>query len=305
MSVGSVVGHQAAGSLRGYFQLCKPRVVALITFTAVVGMFLSTNGFPPVAALVFGTLGIALGAASGAALNHVADRHIDAVMARTSGRPLPTGDIGPRQAVLFALMLGAVSMAVLLAFVNALTALLTLVSLIGYAVIYTMFLKHRTPQNIVLGGAAGAAPPLLGWTAVTGQVHPEALLLFLIIFVWTPPHFWSLAIRRREDYAKAGIPMLPVTHGVRMTKLQILLYTILLVAVTLLPFVTKMSGLIYLAGAIALGIGFLRSAILLYRSDSEQQAMKTFGYSILYLSLLFGFLLADHYARLLLRAWLL
>ncbi|HEX9179679.1 MAG TPA: heme o synthase, partial [Burkholderiales bacterium] len=219
MSVGSVVGHQATGSLRGYFQLCKPRVVALITFTAVVGMFLSTEGFPPVAALVFGTLGIALGAASGAALNHVADRHIDAVMARTSGRPLPTGDIGPRQAMLFALLLGAVSMAVLLAFVNALTALLTLVSLIGYAVIYTMFLKHRTPQNIVLGGAAGAAPPLLGWTAVTGQVHPEALLLFLIIFVWTPPHFWSLAIRRRADYAKAGIPMLPVTHGVRMTKL--------------------------------------------------------------------------------------
>ncbi|HSD60144.1 MAG TPA: heme o synthase, partial [Burkholderiales bacterium] len=263
MSVGSVAGRHAAGSLQGYFQLCKPRVVALITFTAVVGMFLSTSGFPPLAALVFGTLGIALGAASGAALNHVADRRIDALMARTSGRPLPAGDIGPRQAALFALVLGAASMAVLLAFVNALTALLTLISLIGYAVIYTMFLKRRTPQNIVLGGAAGAAPPLLGWTAVTGHVHPEALLLFLIIFIWTPPHFWSLAIRRREEYAKAGIPMLPVTHGVRMTKLQILLYTILLVAVTMLPFVTQMSGLIYLAGAIALGIGFLRSAILL------------------------------------------
>lgn len=305
MGAGSVAVRQLAGSWQGYYQLCKPRVVALITFTAVVGMFLSTEGFPPLTALVFGTLGIALGAASGAALNHVADRHIDALMARTSGRPLPTGDIGPRQAVLFALVLGAVSMAILAGFVNALTALLTLVSLIGYAVIYTMFLKHRTPQNIVLGGAAGAAPPLLGWTAVTGQVHPEALLLFLIIFVWTPPHFWSLAIRRREEYARAGIPMLPVTHGVRMTKLQILLYTILLVAVTLLPFVTRMSGLIYLAGAVALGIGFLRSAILLYRSDSEQQAMKTFGYSILYLSLLFGFLLADHYARLLLRAYFL
>jgi len=305
MSVGSVAGRRAGAGLQGYFQLCKPRVVALITFTAVVGMFLSTAGMPPLAALVFGTLGIALGAASGAALNHVADRHIDAVMARTSGRPLPAGDIGPRQAVLFALALGTASMAVLLAFVNALTALLTLISLIGYAVIYTMFLKRRTPQNIVLGGAAGAAPPVLGWTAVTGHIHPEALLLFLIIFIWTPPHFWSLAIRRREEYARAGIPMLPVTHGVRMTKLQILLYTILLVAVTLLPFVTQMSGLIYLAGAIALGIGFLRSAVLLYRSDSEAQAMKTFGYSILYLSLLFAFLLADHYARLLLRAYLL
>jgi protoheme IX farnesyltransferase len=305
MNAGSVAERPAAGGLRSYYELCKPRVVALITFTAVVGMFLSTAGWPPLAALVFGTLGIALGAASGAALNHVADRHIDAVMARTSGRPLPTGDIGPRQAILFALLLGAASMAVLLAFVNALTAALTLVSLIGYAVIYTMFLKRRTPQNIVLGGAAGAAPPVLGWTAVTGSLHPEALLLFLIIFVWTPPHFWALAIRRREDYARAGIPMLPVTHGVRMTKLQILLYTILLVAVTLLPFLTNMSGIIYLAGAIALGIGFLRSAILLYRSDSDAQAMKTFGYSILYLSLLFAFLLADHYARLLLRAWFL
>ncbi|HEX6827968.1 MAG TPA: heme o synthase [Burkholderiales bacterium] len=303
MIVDSVAGRQVAGSLRSYFQLCKPRVVALITFTAVVGMFLSTAGLPPPGALVFGTLGIALGAASGAALNHVADRHIDALMARTSGRPLPAGDIGPRQAVLFALALGCASMAILFGLVNALTALLTLISLIGYAVIYTMFLKRRTPQNIVLGGAAGAAPPVLGWTAVTGQLHPEALLLFLIIFVWTPPHFWSLAIRRRAEYAKAGIPMLPVTHGVRMTKLQILLYTVLLVAVTLLPFVTQMSGLIYLAGAIALGIGFLRSAILLYRSDSEAQAMKTFGYSIVYLSLLFGFLLADHYARLLLRAY--
>ncbi len=305
MSAGSVAGRQAAASVQGYFQLCKPRVVALITFTAVVGMFLSTAGFPPLSALVFGTLGIALGAASGAALNHVADRHIDAVMARTSGRPLPTGDIGPRQAVVFALLLGAASMAILFSLVNALTALLTLISLIGYAVIYTMFLKRRTPQNIVLGGAAGAAPPVLGWVAVTGHIHPEALLLFLIIFIWTPPHFWSLAIRRREEYAKAGIPMLPVTHGVRMTKLHILLYTILLVAVTLLPFVTRMSGLIYLAGAIALGIGFLRSVILLYRSDSDAQAMKTFGYSILYLSLLFAFLLADHYARLLLRAWFL
>jgi protoheme IX farnesyltransferase len=250
---------------------------------------------------VFGTLGIALAAACGAALNHVADRHIDAVMARTSGRPLPMGELDTRQAVLFAVALCALAMFVLYRLVNPLTALLTFISLIGYAVIYTMFLKRRTPQNIVLGGAAGAAPPVLGWAAVTGQIHPEALLLFLIIFVWTPPHFWSLAIHRREDYARAGIPMLPVTHGVRATKLQILLYTALLAAVTMLPFVTHMSGLIYLAGAIALGIGFLNSALTLYRSDSDAQAMKTFGYSIRYLSLLFAFLLADHYARLFLR----
>jgi protoheme IX farnesyltransferase len=290
---------------RAYWRLCKPKVVLLITYTAVVGMFLSTPGVPPLGAVVFGTLGIALAAACGAALNHVADRHIDAVMARTSGRPLPMGELDTRQAVLFAVALCALAMFVLYRLVNPLTALLTFISLIGYAVIYTMFLKRRTPQNIVLGGAAGAAPPVLGWAAVTGQIHPEALLLFLIIFVWTPPHFWSLAIHRREDYARAGIPMLPVTHGVRATKLQILLYTALLAAVTMLPFVTHMSGLIYLAGAIALGIGFLNSALTLYRSDSDAQAMKTFGYSIRYLSLLFAFLLADHYARLLLRAFVL
>ena len=290
---------------RAFWRLCKPRVVMLVTFTAVVGMFLSTAGVPPLGAFVFGAVGIALAAASGAAFNQVVDRHIDAVMARTSQRPLPLGEVGPREAVLFALALGALAMFVLCRLVNPLTALLTFISLIGYAVIYTMFLKRRTPQNIVLGGAAGAAPPVLGWTAVTGEIHPEALLLFLIIFVWTPPHFWSLAIRRREDYARAGIPMLPVTHGVRVTKLHILLYTALLVAVTTLPFVTHMSGLIYLAGAIALGIGFLRSALALYRTDSDAQAMKTFGYSIRYLSLLFAFLLADHYARLFLRAFVL
>jgi len=295
------VARGAAGAVaipwRAYWRLCKPKVVLLVTFTAVVGMFLSTAGAPPLGAVVFGTLGIALAAASGAALNHVADRHIDAVMARTSRRPLPMGEVGARHAVLFALALGALAMFVLFRLVNPVTALLTFISLIGYAVIYTVFLKRRTPQNIVLGGAAGAAPPLLGWAAVTGHIHPEALLLFLIIFVWTPPHFWSLAIHRREDYARAGIPMLPVTHGVRATKLQILLYTALLVAVSMLPFVTHMSGLIYLAGASALGVGFLRSALALYRTDSDAQAMKTFGYSIRYLSLLFAFLLADHYAR--------
>ncbi|MBI2290599.1 MAG: protoheme IX farnesyltransferase, partial [Betaproteobacteria bacterium] len=209
------VARGAAGAVavswRAYWRLCKPKVVLLVTFTAVVGMFLSTAGAPPLGACVFGALGIALAAASGAALNHVADRHIDAVMARTSRRPLPMGEVGACQAVLFALTLGALAMFVLWRLVNPLTALLTFISLIGYAVIYTMLLKRRTPQNIVLGGAAGAAPPVLGWAAVTGQIHPEALLLFLIIFVWTPPHFWSLAIRRREDYARAGIPMLPVT----------------------------------------------------------------------------------------------
>jgi protoheme IX farnesyltransferase len=286
-----------------YFALCKPRVVMLIVFTALVGMFLASAGLPPLTALVLGTLGIAMASASGAALNHVVDRRMDAIMDRTHRRPLPQGELGTAQALVFAVGLGVAAIWLLLVTVNALTAALTFVALIGYAVIYTMFLKRRTSQNIVLGGAAGAAPPILGWTSVTGEIHSEALLLFLIIFVWTPPHFWALAIRRREDYARAGIPMLPVTHGVPYTKLQIVLYTALLVAVTLLPFLTEMSGLLYLAGALALGIGFLRHAIVLYRSDSDAHAMKTFSYSIFYLSLLFGFLLADHYARLLLRAY--
>ncbi len=195
-------------------------------------------------------------------------------------------------------------MSILVLYVNTLTALLTFIALIGYAVIYTMFLKRTTSQNIVLGGAAGAAPPILGWTAMTGEIHSDALILFLIIFIWTPPHFWALAIRRREEYAKAGIPMLPVTHGVPFTKLQILLYTVLLVAVSILPFISQMSGLIYLAGAIALGIGFLRNSIALYRSDSDELAMKTFAYSIFYLSVLFAFLLMDHYVRILFRAFM-
>lgn len=287
-----------------YLELCKPRVVLLIVFTAVVGMLLATD-LPELPTVLFATLGIGLAAASGASLNHLVDRRIDAVMARTQHRPLPAGELGVWQALIFALTLGATAMLVLALFVNTLTAFLTFIALIGYAVIYTLFLKRSTPQNIVLGGAAGAAPPLLGWTAMTGEIQSEALLLFLIIFVWTPPHFWALAIRRREEYAKAGLPMLPVTHGVAFTKLQILLYTVLLVAVTLLPFVVNMSGLIYLAGAIALGIGFLRYAIALYRSDTDALAMKTFAYSIFYLSLLFAFLLADHYARLLLRAFFL
>jgi protoheme IX farnesyltransferase len=301
----AVVRSSVRAAARGaaYYTLCKPRVVMLIVFTALVGMFLASAGLPPSAALIMGTLGIALASASGAALNHVVDRQLDALMDRTHNRPLPQGELGTAQALTFAIGLGIAAIWILLAFVNTLTAVLTFVSLIGYAVVYTMFLKRRTHQNIVLGGAAGAAPPILGWTAVTGEIHGEALLLFLIIFVWTPPHFWSLAIRRREDYARAGIPMLPVTHGVPYTKLQIVLYTMLLLAVTLLPFLTRMSGLLYLAGALALGIGFLRHALLLYRSDSDAHAMKTFSYSIFYLSLLFAFLLADHYLRLLLRGY--
>ena len=290
---------------REYYALCKPKVVSLIIFTAVVGMLLaSPDGLPPLDILVFGTLGIALGAASGAAINHWVDQRIDAIMERTQNRPLPQGQLSPRAAISFALMLGVLSMLILGIFVNLLTAVLTLVSLVGYAVVYTMFLKRSTPHNIVLGGAAGAAPPVLGWTAVTGEINTEALLLFLIIFIWTPPHFWALAIRRRREYAKAGVPMLPVTHGVEFTKLNILLYTLMLVAVTLLPFVTQMSGIIYLSGAIALGIGFIYHALRLYRSNDDRYSMETFGYSIFYLSALFAFLLADHYLREFIRGWL-
>jgi len=289
-----------------YLELCKPKVVVLIIFTAVVGMLLSTQGMLVWQTVIFATLGIGLAAASGAAINQIVERRIDTIMERTQSRPLPQGDLDDKGAIIFAVGIGVIAMLILLFFVNLLTTILTFISLIGYAVIYTIFLKHTTSQNIVLGGAAGAAPPLLGWTAMTGEIQSEALLLFLIIFVWTPPHFWALAIRRRDEYAKAGIPMLPVTHGVPFTKLQILLYTILLVAVTILPFVIQMSGLIYLAGAIALGIGFLRYAIALYiTEDSDKLAMKTFGYSIFYLNLLFMFLLLDHYARIFIRTFFL
>ncbi len=288
---------------RDYFELCKPKVVALILFTAAVGMFLSTEGWVPFNAWFWGLIGIGLAASAGAALNHWVDQEIDARMDRTSARPLPQGSISGRGAVVFSLSLAAMSMVVLLGFVNVLTAALTLASMVGYAVIYTMFLKRSTPQNIVLGGAAGAAPPVLGWTAVTGELHPEALLLFLIIFVWTPPHFWALAIRRRDDYARADVPMLPVTHGIALTKLHVLLYTVLLVIVTMMPFLVRMSGTLYLAGALALGIGFVYYALKLYRSEGDGYAMKTFGYSIFYLSALFAFFLLDHYARIAIRAW--
>ncbi|MCP4878518.1 MAG: protoheme IX farnesyltransferase [Gammaproteobacteria bacterium] len=289
-----------------FYSLTKPKVVYLIVFTAMVGMLLAAEGAVSLDIFVFGLLGIGLAAASGAAINHVVDEHIDRIMERTRNRPLVSGELDQKSALIFALSIGVLGIALLVVFVNFLTAVLTLISLVGYALVYTMYLKRATPQNIVLGGAAGAAPPLLGWTAVTGSVDTEALLLFLIIFVWTPPHFWALAIRRREEYAKADIPMLPVTHGVDFTKIQILLYTILLFVVTMMPFIVQMSGLIYLAGAIALGIGFLYYAIRLYRDQQPNAiAMKTFGYSIFYLSLLFAFLLADHYARIFIRGWFL
>jgi protoheme IX farnesyltransferase len=288
----------AAGSAtwRDYFELGKPRVVALIVFTAVVGMFLAVPGLPPLEALLFGTLGIGLAASSAAAINHVLDRRYDEQMARTMGRPIPSGLVTTGQALAYAAVIGTLAMLVLWALVNPLTAVLTFASLIGYAVLYTVWLKHVTPQNIVIGGAAGAAPPVLGWTAVTNSVDPHALLLFLIIFVWTPPHFWALAIARRDDYARAGIPMLPVAYGIEFTRLHILLYTILLVIVTLLPYLTGMSGLIYLAAAVALGAVFVRHALALRRPDAPPQLpMQVFRYSINYLMLLFAALLLDHY----------
>ncbi|MDH5602060.1 MAG: heme o synthase [Gammaproteobacteria bacterium] len=290
---------------RNYYNLCKPKVVYLIVFTAVVGMLLSTKGALPLDTFIAACLGIGLASASGAALNHWVDQRIDVVMARTSNRPLPQGKLSSRQALIFALSLAVISMVILLIWTNVLTTLLTLMSLIGYAVIYTMFLKRSTPQNIVLGGAAGAAPPLLGWCAMTGEVNSEALLLFLIIFIWTPPHFWALAIKRKKEYANAGVPMLPVTHGVAFTKLHILLYTLMLLIVSVMPFMIHMTGLIYFAGAVALGIGFVYHAVKLYRTgESDEHAMKTFAYSIFYLSALFGFLLVDHYARILIRMFL-
>ncbi|MEO6172391.1 MAG: heme o synthase [Arenimonas sp.] len=278
-----------------YFELTKPRVVALIVFTTVIGMFLAVPGIPPWKALVFGNLGIWLAASSAAAINHLLDRRIDEKMARTSHRPLPSGSLSGRQVLVFALTLGALSMLLLCVFVNWLTAVLTFISLIGYAVIYTVYLKHATPQNIVIGGAAGAAPPVLGWAAVTGEVHAYALLLFLIIFVWTPPHFWALAIFRREDYARAMVPMLPVTHGVEYTRQQILFYTILLVLVTLLPWFSGMSGVFYLGGVLVLDAVFLYYAIRMMNPPNEAYAMKVFGYSIWYLMVLFAFLLIDHW----------
>lgn len=288
---------------RQYLELCKPKVVLLIVFTSLVGMILSSPTLISLDLIIFANLGIGLAAASGAAINHWVDQKIDAEMERTHNRPLPQGGLSSSSALSFALILCVLSMAILLATTNPLTALLTFICIIGYAVIYTMFLKRWTPQNIVWGGAAGAAPPLLGWSAVTGEVNTEALLLFLIIFIWTPPHFWALAIRRRDDYAKVNVPMLPVTHGIPFTKVQVLLYTFMLMAVTLIPFAIQMTGLIYLAGAVALGVGFIYHAFKLYRSEGDTHAMKTFGYSIFYLTALFAFLLTDHYIRMFIRGF--
>ena len=281
---------------RAYYELTKPRVVMLIVFTAIVGMFLSVPGWPGFSALLPGTLGIGLAASSAAVFNHVLDARIDIQMMRTMGRPLPQGKLTERSALMFASVLCVISMIILWFLVNSLTAVLTFCSLIGYAVVYTMFLKRATPQNIVIGGAAGAAPPVLGWTAVTGEVTSAALLLFLIIFVWTPPHFWALAIARKDDYAKADIPMLPVTHGEAYTRVNILLYTILLVVITIIPYLISMSGLIYLAAAIALGAVYLYYSIQMWRDpDDLELPMKSFKYSISYLGLLFSAFLLDHY----------
>ncbi len=278
-----------------YLELAKPKVVALITFTAMVGMLLAVPGMVPVEIFVFGSLGIALSAGSAAAVNHLLERRSDALMTRTRRRPLPSGQLATGQVLGFAVCLCLSGMVLLLLFTNPLTALLTFLSLVGYALIYTGYLKRATPQNIVIGGAAGAAPPVLGWTAVTGWPDADALLLFMIIFVWTPPHFWALAIHRREDYARADIPMLPVTHGVDYTRFQILLYTVLLIPVTVLPYLTELSGLVYLLGVLALDGIFVGYAWRLYRTRDDRLAMPTFGYSIIYLFALFALLMVDHY----------
>ncbi len=276
-------------------ELTKPKVSLLIVFTAIVGMVLASPGMVPLTALLFGTIGIALASGSAAAFNHVLDRRIDEQMARTRSRPLPTGHLQMRHALAFAALLALASMLILTLLVNTLTAALTFCSLIGYAMVYTMWLKRATPQNIVIGGAAGAAPPILGWAAVTNSIDPHALLLFLIIFTWTPPHFWALAIARRDDYAKVGIPMLPVTHGIPYTRLQIVLYTILLILTTLLPYLTGMSGFIYLLSALALNGRFLYYVLALQRGLRPELPMRTFKFSITYLMLLFAALILDHY----------
>jgi protoheme IX farnesyltransferase len=286
--------------LQQFLALTKPRVVSLIVFTAVIGMFLATPGMVPLQALVFGTLGIGLVAGAAAAVNCLVEQKVDAVMARTRARPLPMGQVTSAQTLLFAGVVGGIGLTTLYTLVNPLTMWLTLVTFVGYAIVYTVILKPLTPQNIVIGGAAGAMPPVLGWAAVTGAIHSDALLLFLIIFAWTPPHFWALALYRKKEYEKAGIPMLPVTHGDRFTRLYVLLYTIVLVAVSLLPFSSRMSGIVYLASVLILGGVFLWYAVKIYLDYSDRLAHKTFRYSIVYLSLLFAALLVDHYFRIVL-----
>jgi protoheme IX farnesyltransferase len=278
-----------------FLELTKPRVVALMLITALIGMCMAVPGFVPWEPLILGNLGIGLCAGAAAAINHVVDERIDQKMSRTTNRPVATGRVSQTEALIFAALLAVLGAALLAWTINVLTAVLTVASLVGYAFIYTMFLKRATPQNIVIGGLAGAAPPLLGWTAVTGEIHAHGLLLVLIIFAWTPPHFWALAIHRKEEYAAVGIPMLPVTHGNRFTALHILLYTILMFLITLLPFATLLSGWIYLVSAVALGVIFLYWSIEILREKNPKAPMETFKYSINYLLLLFVAMLADHW----------
>lgn len=282
-------------SFRDYLELTKPKVVALMILTSIIGMFLSVPGMVPIDVLILGNVGIALCAGAAAVINHVVDRKIDLKMSRTLNRPVAKGRVSPYQALLFSTILGLIGMAILLVYINSLTAWLTLASLFGYAVLYTSYLKRATPQNIVIGGLAGAVPPLLGWTAVTGEIHGHALLLVLIIFAWTPPHFWALAVHRKDEYAKAEIPMLPVTHGEKYTKISILLYTVLMILVTLLPFAVGMSGWLYILGALILGAGFLYWAIMMMLDRNPNVGMDTFKYSIVYLMALFIIMLVDHY----------
>ncbi len=286
---------------RDYVELCKPKVIALMLFTVIVGMLMAAPGAVTLAQMLYALVGIGLVASSAAAINHVADSRIDAAMDRTKLRPLPSGSLDKTQVLIFALVIGGLGMLLLILKINLLTAVLTFASLVGYAVIYTMYLKRATPQNIVIGGAAGATPPLLGWTAVTGQVEADGLLLFLIIFTWTPPHFWALAIYRKEEYAKVDIPMLPVTHGEDYTRLHITLYTVLMSLITIFPYLTGMSGLVYLIGAILLNAGFLYYAISLQLTKSRPKAMATFVYSIVYLMVLFALLLFDRYLPMILE----
>ncbi len=296
MSNTDTANESLSSAIQQYYDLTKPRVVMLIVFTAFVGMLLAVRGMPDLFTVVMASLGIGLAASSGAAMNQIIDMRADAIMARTQNRPLATGGLNVWQAIIFAALLCFLGMLVLVRWVNELTAILTFISMVGYGIIYTVFLKPASPQNIVIGGAAGAAPPLLGWVAMTGSITAEGCLLFLIIFAWTPPHFWALALYRREEYAKAGVPMLPVTHGEEFTRLQILLYTYILVAVTLMPFSIHMFGGIYLLGAFYLNARFMYYVLKLYRNYSDELSRTTFIYSIKYLMYLFAVMLVDHYA---------
>lgn len=297
MTTTSIAWQQTASRVQQFYRLTKPRVVSLIVFTAVIGMFLAVPGVVPLDTLIFATVGIAFVAGAAAAVNCLVEQKIDAVMARTRGRPLPRGTVTSPETFVFLALVGGAGLLILHQLVNPLTMWLTLGTFVGYAIIYTVILKPMTPQNIVIGGASGAMPPVLGWAAVTGEVSADALLLFLIIFAWTPPHFWALALYRKLEYAKVGMPMLPVTHGDKFTRLHVLLYTLILIAVTLMPYATQMSGLIYLVGAIVLDAIFLYYAVKIYLSYSDQLARSAFRYSIIYLAALFAVLLVDHYIR--------